>query len=175
MDKDLSSCGSLPIPQKKGILHVYSILSINVQTSLLKTEHFEDGSSVPSIYPLSNKSIKLVLQGEQVIASSFKKGEASNNTIKMDEVKDVLRQANYTNTVLNAIAEQLNHVYVKINAQKKEPILKLQLSHIIFQNLSSTLIVSLHKMMIPFLKVPLAVVLISSKLFMTKSRSRYHP
>ena len=52
----------------------------------------------------NTKPIKLILQGESIVASSFRKGWEGNDIVKLDDLKKVHQQANYTNTILNIIA-----------------------------------------------------------------------
>ena len=42
-----------------------------------------------------------------------------NDTIKLDDLKKIHQQANCTNIILNTIAEQLNHVSVRIEETHK--------------------------------------------------------
>jgi len=38
--------------------------------------------------------------------------------VKLDDLKKVHHQVNYTNTLLQSFTEQLNHISTKINSQK---------------------------------------------------------
>ena len=94
---------------KQGMQEVYKQPSLNVRTNLLKTWHFVTGISVYSIHP-PQEDIQIYLKGDPMLAIGFCKGWEGNDTIKLDNLKKVHQQANYTNTILNTIADQLNHV-----------------------------------------------------------------
>ena len=98
---------------KQYMKKVYTQPSLNVQTNLLKTWHFVTGSSVSSIHP-PKEDIQIHLQGEPILATPFRKGQEGNDPVKLDDLKRVHQQANYINTILNTIAEQLNYVSVRI-------------------------------------------------------------
>ena len=54
----------------QGIQNVYTIPSINVQTNLLKTWHFSNGSSVSSVHPPQD-DLKIFLKSEPILATPF--------------------------------------------------------------------------------------------------------
>ena len=58
---------------KKGFQNVYTIPSLNVQTSLMKIWHFRNGSSVSSVHPPAD-DLKLLLKGDTILATPFRKG-----------------------------------------------------------------------------------------------------
>ena len=84
---------------------VYKQPSLNVQTNLLKIWHFVKGSSVSSIHT-PEEDIQIHLKGDPSMAAPFRKGREGKDTIKLDDLKKVHQQANYTNTILNTIAQQ---------------------------------------------------------------------
>ena len=99
---------------KQGLQEVFSQPSLNVQTSVLKTLHFTNGDSISSIHPPDTYPIKLILWGELIIASPYRKGRQGNDTARLDDLKRFHQQANYTNTILNTIAQQFNHTSLRI-------------------------------------------------------------
>lgn len=103
---------------KKGIQNVFTIPSLNVQTNLLKVWHFQSGSQVSSIHPPLD-DIKILLKGDTIMATPFRKGREGDTSIKLDDLKKVHQQVNYTNTLLHTIADQLNHVSIKLEETKK--------------------------------------------------------
>ena len=75
--------------------NIFTLPSINVQTSLYKTWHLEDGCSQVSIYP-PNKPIKIFVKDKQVIASPYKTSRegAKDGIAKLDDLKKVHHQVN---------------------------------------------------------------------------------
>ena len=73
---------------KKGIQNVYTVPNINVQTNLLKVWHFQNGSTVSSVHP-PHDDIKIILKGEPILATPFRKGREGNDTVKLDDLKKV--------------------------------------------------------------------------------------
>ena len=67
---------------------VFSQPSLQVQTSLSKIWHFTNGSSVSVIYPPAD-DLKLLLKGEPILATPFRKGWEGNDTVKLDDLKKV--------------------------------------------------------------------------------------
>jgi len=104
---------------KHGLQAVYTLPSIQVQTSLLKIWHFTNGSSISTIHPPAD-DLKILLKGEPILATPFHKGQEGNDTVKLDDVKKVHQQVNYTNTILNTMANQLSHVALRIEETNKQ-------------------------------------------------------
>ena len=104
-----------------GLPNFYKLPSINVQKSLPKTWHLIDGSSLSSINPPKTQPIKLDVRSESLIASPFEKTREGNDIepARLDDIKKIHQQANYTNTILNTIARQLDHVSTKIDSTHK--------------------------------------------------------
>ena len=104
-------------PVLKG--NIVTLRSINVQTSLYKTRHPADGHTQVSIHP-PNHHIKVFAKDQQVLASPYKKDweGAKDELATLDDLKKVHHQVNFTNTMLQSIAEQLNEVSTKIESQK---------------------------------------------------------
>jgi len=99
--------------------NIFTLPSINVQTSLYKTWHLEDGCHLVSIHP-PNQPIKIFVKDKQVIACPYKTGweGAKDEISKLDDLKKVHHQVNCTNTLLQSIVEQLIDVSTKIYSQK---------------------------------------------------------
>jgi len=53
------------------------------------------------------------------MATPFRKGREGNDTVKLDDLRKVHQQANYTNTIVRTITTQLNHVSLRIEATKQ--------------------------------------------------------
>ena len=73
---------------KHGLQQVYQLPSLNVQTSLLKVWHFQNGSSVSSVHPHAD-DLKLLLKGDTILATPFRKGREGNELVKLDDLKKV--------------------------------------------------------------------------------------
>ena len=71
---------------KKGIQNVFSVPSLNVQTSLQKIWHFSNGSTVSSVHPPAD-DLKILLKGEPILATPFRKGREGSDTVKVDDLK----------------------------------------------------------------------------------------
>ena len=99
--------------------NIFTLPSINVQTSLYKTWHLENGRTQVSTHPPST-SIKTFVKNKQVITSPSKTGweGAKDELANLNYLKKVHHQVNYTNTPLQLITEQLNEVSTKIDSQK---------------------------------------------------------
>jgi len=97
----------------------FTLPSINVQTSLYKTWHLADGRTQVSIH-LPSHPIKVFAKDQQVLAFPYKTGRegAKDELTTLDDLKKVHHQVNFTNTLLQSIAEQLNDVSTKIDNQK---------------------------------------------------------
>jgi len=108
---------------KHGLQHVYQLPSLNVQTSLLKVWNFQNGSSVSSVHPPAD-DLKLLLKGDTILVTPFQKGREGNEYVKLDDLKKVHQQVNYTNTILQTIAEQLNQVSAQIAENKRHQLPK---------------------------------------------------
>ena len=80
---------------KKGMQNVFSIPSINVQTNLQKIWHFLNGSTLSSVHPPAD-DLQILLKGEPILTTPFRKGREWNDTVKLDDLKKVHQQANYT-------------------------------------------------------------------------------
>ena len=94
---------------------------INVQTSLAKVWHLVDGTSMVSVHPPMHQSIKIFAKEKTVHAFPHKSGRErmDADTTQLHDIKKVHEQANYTNAILNTIAEQLNHLNAKTDSQKE--------------------------------------------------------
>ena len=103
---------------KQGLQDVYSQHSLNVQTNLLKIWHFTNDSSLSSIHPPKD-DIQIPVKCDLILATPFRKGGEGDEAVKLDDLKKVNQQANYTNTILNTIAKQLNHISVRMENQNK--------------------------------------------------------
>jgi len=108
--------------------NVFSIPSINVQTNLQKIWHFSNGSTFSSVHPPAD-DLQILLKGEPILATPFRKGREGHDTVKLDDLKKVHQQANYTNTILQTIAEQLNQVSIKIAKAKRKQTINPSTSH----------------------------------------------
>ena len=108
----------LTFASKRGIQNVYTIPSHNVQTNLLKVWHFQNGSSISSVHPPQD-DLKLLLKGDTILVTPFLKGWEGNDCVKLDDLKKVHQQLDYTNTILHTIADQLNHVSIRIEETKR--------------------------------------------------------
>jgi len=53
------------------------------------------------------------------LATPFHKAREGNESVKLDDLKKVHQQVNYTNTILQTIAEQLNQVSYQIAEAKR--------------------------------------------------------
>jgi len=73
---------------KQGMQDVYKLPSISVQINLLKSWHFVNGNSVSSIHP-PNEDIQIHLKVEPILATHFRKGREGNDTVKLDDFKEV--------------------------------------------------------------------------------------
>jgi len=113
---------------KKGMQNVFSIPSINAQTNLQKIWHFSNGSTLSSVHPPAD-DLKILLKGEPILATPFRKGWEGNDTVKVDDLKKVHQQANYTYTILQTIAEQLNQVSIQIAEAKRKQTTTPSTSH----------------------------------------------
>ena len=66
------------------------------------------------------EDIKLLLQGEPILATPFRKDWEEDDIVKVDNLKKVHQQLNYTNTALTTLSTQLNHVAIRIEETKKQ-------------------------------------------------------
>jgi len=48
----------------------------------------------------------------------FRKGREGNDAVKLDDLKKVHQQLDYTNTALTVVATQLNHVAIRVEETK---------------------------------------------------------
>ena len=87
--------------------------------TLSKVWHLVRCGSVSAIHP-PHEDLKLLLQGEPILATPFRKGREGNDTVQFDDLKKVHQQLNYTNTALTTMATQLNHVIIHIEETKKQ-------------------------------------------------------
>ena len=78
--------------------------------------------------PLAEE-LQILLKGEPILATPFWKGREGNDTVKLDELKKVHQQANYTNTILQTIAEQLNQISIQIVEAKRKQTINSSTSH----------------------------------------------
>jgi len=82
---------------KHGLQNAFSHPSLQFQMSLPKIWYFTIGSSVSTIHAPAD-DLKLLLKGEPILATLFRKGLEGNDTVKLDDLKKVHQQLNYTNT-----------------------------------------------------------------------------
>ena len=76
---------------------VYTMPSLIVQTSLYKTGHPANGSSINvTIHPFTTQPIQIVSQEKVVHTFNFKNAWEGNDTIKLDDLKHVHHQAKET-------------------------------------------------------------------------------
>jgi len=110
---------------KQGLQAVYTQPSLQVQTSLSKIWHFTNGSSILAIHPPTD-DLKILLKGEPILATPFRKGREGNDLVKLDDLKKVRQQVNCTNAILNTMANQLNHVALRIEETNKQTKIPLE-------------------------------------------------
>ena len=65
---------------KHGLPNVYSQPSLQVQTTLSRVWHLVKGGSVSTIH-LPPDDLKLLLQGEPILATPFRKGRQGDDTV----------------------------------------------------------------------------------------------
>jgi len=97
---------------KHGLQNGFSQPRLQVQTMLSKIWRLTSSSSISAIHPPA-EGLKLLLQGEPILATPFRKGREVNDTVKLDGLKKVHQQFNHTNTTLTTITTQLNHTTKK--------------------------------------------------------------
>jgi len=66
------------------------------------------------------EDLELLLQGEAILATPFRKGREGDDMVKVDDLTKVHQQLNYTNTALTTLSTQLNHVSICIEETKKQ-------------------------------------------------------
>jgi len=113
---------------KQALQNVFSIPRLNVQTTLFKVWHLQNGTSISSTHPPVDE-LKILLKGDSILATPFRKGRKGNESVKLDDLKKVHQQVNYTNTILQTIAEQLNQVSTQIAEVKRTQIVNPSTSH----------------------------------------------
>ncbi|KAI5681135.1 hypothetical protein M9H77_02362 [Catharanthus roseus] len=87
----------------------FSIIShINVHTSLAKKWKLSDGNIITQIHPPC-----------ELIASPFKKGKDSNDSINMEDIRKIYHQNNYSNQILHTIATQVDSLSSEIKSIPK--------------------------------------------------------
>ena len=101
--------------------NIYTLPRINVQTSLEKVWHVANGTSMVSVHPLTHQPIKIFAKEKTVHAFPYKSGWEGMDvdTAQLGYIKKVHEQANYTNAILNTIAEQLNQLNDKLILKRK--------------------------------------------------------
>jgi len=106
---------------KKCLNDVYTLPSINVQTSLSKVCHLTEGTSMVSIHPPSHQPIKLFVKEKTLHAFPDKSAQEGMDTdnVQFNDLKKGHEQANYTNAILNTITEQLNQLSTKTDSKKE--------------------------------------------------------
>jgi len=60
------------------------------------------------------------------LATPFRKGREGNDTVKLNDLKKVHQQVNYTNTILNTMANQLNLVALRMVETHKQTKIPLE-------------------------------------------------
>ena len=83
---------------QKGLNNVYTLPSINVQTSLAKVWQLADGISMVFVYPLTHQPIMIFAKEKTVHAFPYKSGweGMDTDTVQLGDIKKVHEQANYT-------------------------------------------------------------------------------
>ena len=109
----------LTFASKYGISQPYQIPSLNVQTSLLKVWHLTNGSSISAVHPPKD-DLKILLKGETLLCTPFRKGREGSEAVKCDDLLKVHQQVNYTNSILQTIADQLNQVSSQVAETKRQ-------------------------------------------------------
>jgi len=73
---------------KHGLPNVYSQPRLHVQTTLFRVWHLVKGGSISAIHP-PVEDIKLLLQGEPILATPFRKDWEEDDIVKVDNLKKV--------------------------------------------------------------------------------------
>lgn len=111
---------------KYNFCDIFTVLSINVQTSLYKTWNLEKGGTLLSVHPPPNQAFRITIEGKEVHTSPYKTGREdgssnSDNVAKLEGIRKLHHQANYTNSILNTIAEQMNTISTKLTPSPGKP------------------------------------------------------
>jgi len=82
----------LTLMSKKGLNDVYTLSSINVQTSLSKFLHLAHGTSMVSVHPQNHQPIKLFVKEKTINAFPYKSARdgMDTNTVQLGDLKKVL-------------------------------------------------------------------------------------
>ena len=74
-----------------------------------------------SVHPPMHQPIKIFAKKKTVHAFPYKSGKAGMDTdiALLGDIKKVHEKANYTNAILNTVAEQLNQLSAKTNSKKE--------------------------------------------------------
>ncbi|KAI5676513.1 hypothetical protein M9H77_07463 [Catharanthus roseus] len=106
----------------------FKISYINVQTSLAKKWKLNDGSLITQIHP-PLQTIRLDTPDGEIIASPFKKGKDNDDSIKMDDIKKIYHQNNYSNQILHTIAKQVDSLFSDIKSIPRTNMSRFPKSH----------------------------------------------
>jgi len=90
--------------------NVHTLPSINVQTSLAKFWRLADGTSMVSVHPPMHQPIQIFAKEKTVHVFPNKSGREGMDidTAQLGDIKRVHEQPNYTNAIVNTIADQFN-------------------------------------------------------------------
>ncbi|KAI5681992.1 hypothetical protein M9H77_03220 [Catharanthus roseus] len=94
------------------------ISHINVHTSLAKKWKLSDGNIITQIHP-PLQSLRLDTSEGEIVASPFKKGKDSDDSIKMEDIRKIYHQNNYSNQILHTIATQVDSLSSEIKSIPK--------------------------------------------------------
>ncbi|KAI5683613.1 hypothetical protein M9H77_04841 [Catharanthus roseus] len=94
------------------------ISHINVHTNLAKKWKLSDGNIITQIHP-PLQSLRLDTPEGELIASPFKKGKDSNDSINMEDIRKIYHQNNYSNQILHTIATQVDSLSSEIKSIPK--------------------------------------------------------
>ena len=76
---------------KRGMQNVFSIPTINVQKNLQKIWHFSNGSTLSSVHPPA-EDLQIILKGEPILATPFRKGREGNDIVNLDDLKRSIKK-----------------------------------------------------------------------------------
>ncbi|KAI5659783.1 hypothetical protein M9H77_28576 [Catharanthus roseus] len=96
----------------------FKISHINVHTSLAKNWKLSDGNIITQIHP-PLQSLRLDTPDGEIIASPFKKGKDTDDSLNMDDIRKIYHQNNYSNQILHTIATQVDSLSSEIKSIPK--------------------------------------------------------
>ncbi|KAI5664172.1 hypothetical protein M9H77_23495 [Catharanthus roseus] len=106
----------------------FKISHINVHTCLAKKWKLSDGNTVTQIHP-PLQSLRLDTPSGEIIASPFKKGKDTDDSIHMDNIRKIYHQNNYSNQILHTIATQVDSLSSEIKSLPKANIPRFPASY----------------------------------------------